>query len=395
MSQRIEAEINPQLLVWARESVGMATSDVSKKLKTSEQRISEWESGNIKPSIPQLRKIAKLYKRPIAIFFLPEPPLKFDAMKDFRRLFDIELLPQSPALSVEIRRANYKREIALELADEVNEKIKLFADSISMSEDYDKISKEVRDSLNIDIEKQFSWKDNYEAYNTWKESVESKGVLVFQTAHTSRIKVGEMRGFSISQEKLPVIVINSKDSIKGKIFTLMHEYVHLLLHNAGICDLTIYEKPSSDEEKVETFCNMIAGGVLVPSEFLLKEVVVRKQTSKESWTIEDLDFLSKRYSVSHEVILRRLVIINKTTKNFYEQKREEFYKYYKKLDEEISGGAPPYYRLVIRNNGISFIKLVLSAYYQEAINTSQLADYLGMKLKHLQKVESTIYGYNA
>lgn len=395
MPQRIEAEINPQLLIWARKSVGIVTLEVAKKLKVSEQKISNWESGISKPSIPQLRKLAKLYKRPIAIFFLPKPPLTFDAMKDFRRQFDVELLLQSPALSVEIRRAHYKREIALELANEINEEIKLFTDSIRVSEDYDKISKEIRKSLAIDIDKQFGWEGNYEAYNDWKEAIESKGVLVFQTTHTSRIKVGEMRGFSISEEKLPVIVINSKDSIRGKIFTLIHEYVHLILHNAGICDLAIYEEPSTDEEKVETFCNMIAGGVLVPSEYLLNEEVVRKQNSKESWTFEDLDFLSKRYSVSQEVMLRRLLIVNKTTKKFYEQKREEFYKHYKKLDEEISRGAPPYYRLVIRNNGINFIKLVLNAYYQEAINTSQLADYLGMKLKHLHKVENTIYGYNA
>jgi Zn-dependent peptidase ImmA (M78 family)/DNA-binding XRE family transcriptional regulator len=395
MAQRIEAEINPQLLVWARKNIGMSTSDVAKKLKTSEQKVSDWESGTIKPSISQLRKIAKLYKRPIAIFFLPEPPLTFDAMRDFRKVFDVDLLAQSPALSVEIRRAHYKREIALELADEINEEIILFTDSISVSEDYEKISSEVRKLLTIDIEKQFGWKDNYEAYNAWKEVIESKGVLIFQTTHTSRIKVSEMRGFSISQEKLPVIVINSKDSIRGKIFTLMHEFIHLLLHNAGICDLAIYENPTTDEEKIETFCNMITGGVLVPSENLLKENVVRKQSSRESWALEDLNLLSKKYFVSQEVILRRLLILNKTSQKFYEQKREEFLRHYKKLEDEISEGAPPYYRLVIRNNGASFIKLVLNAYYQEAINTSQLADYLGMKLKHLHKIENTIYGYQA
>lgn len=395
MTQRIEAEINPQLLVWARKSMGMAISEVAIKMKISEQKISDFETGANKPSIPQLRKLAKFYKRPIAIFFLPEPPLTFDSMKDFRKVFDIELLQQSPALSLEIRRAHYKREIALELANEINEEIQTFTDSIAMSEDYETISNEVRKSLSVDIEKQFSWKDNYEAYNSWKAVIESKGVLVFQTNHTSRIKVGEMRGFSISQKKLPVIVINSKDSIRGKIFTLMHEYVHLLLHNAGICDLANYEKPATDEEKIETFCNMVAGGVLVPSNYLLNEDVVRKQRSRESWKFEDLDLLSKRYYISHEVILRRLLILNRTTQKFYEQKREQFLRHYKKLEEEVSEGAPPYYRLVIRNNGVSFIKLVLNAYYQEAINTSQLADYLGMKLKHLHQIENTIYGYTA
>ena len=393
MATGIKAEINPKLLVWARNSVGLSISSVAKKIKSSIQNLEDWETGKAKPTIPQLRKLAKLYKRPIAIFFLPEPPLTFDAMKDFRKAFDLELVPQSPALFIEIRRAYYKREIALELANEIQEDIPFFTESIGISDDHDNISDLVRNSLAVEIEKQFSWKDNYEAYNYWKENIESKGVLVFQTSHTSRIKVGEMRGFSISQNKLPVIVINSKDSISGKIFTLLHEFVHLLLHNAGICDLAIYEEPITDEEKIETFCNMIAGGVLVPTKFILNEGIVRKQSSKESWTVVEIDELSKKYCVSQEVILRRLLILNKTTRRFYENKRVELLKYYKKLEEETKGGVPPYYRLVIRNNGSNFVKLVLNAYYQEAINTSQLSDFLGMKLKHLSKIENTIYGF--
>jgi len=39
--------------------------------------------------------------------------------------------------------------------------------------------------------------------------IEKKGVLVFQTSHTSRIDVREMRGSTISQKILYVIVINS------------------------------------------------------------------------------------------------------------------------------------------------------------------------------------------
>ena len=71
MPKGIEANINPKLLIWARDSIGPNVSDVSKKMKFSEQKILDWESGKSKPSVPQLRKLANLYKRPIAIFFLP------------------------------------------------------------------------------------------------------------------------------------------------------------------------------------------------------------------------------------------------------------------------------------------------------------------------------------
>lgn len=393
MPNRIEAEINPKLLVWARNSVGLSINDLAKKINTSAKKVEDWETGLAKPTISQLRNIAKVLKRPIAIFYLPEPPKTFDAMKDFRKIAGFEHISQSPSIFVEIRRAHYKRDIALELIQDMGENYNLFKQIISLSNNYEIAAKNIRATLSISYETQKKWKDAYDAFNSWKDMIEKKGVLVFQTSHTSRIDVGEMRGFSISQEILPVIVINSKDSMHGKIFTLLHEYVHILLHNSGICDLTNYDSPQTEDQKIETFCNMIAGEILVPNENILNEDIVKKQSSKETWSLEDLSILSRIYSVSQEVILRRLLILSKTTPSFYENKRKEFIKYYKKLEEEKSEGAPPYFRLVMRNNGTSFIKIVLEAYHQEVINSSQLSDFLGMKLKHLEKIESSIYGY--
>ncbi len=393
MPVRIEAEINPKLLMWARNSIRLSIDDLAKKINTSIKKVEEWESGINKPTVTQLRNIAKVLKRPIAIFYLPEPPKTFDAMKDFRKIADFEHITHQSSIFIEIRRAHYKRDVALELIQEMGEKYSLFKESIIFSNNYEIIAKEIRATLTIPFETQKKWKDIYIAFNSWKDAIEKKGILVFQTSHTSRINIEEMRGFSISEEILPVIVINSKDSMHGKIFTLIHEYVHLLLHNSGICDLMNYDSPQTEEQKIETFCNRVAGGILVPDVNILNEEIVIKQNSKETWSLDDLSILSKIYSVSQEVILRRLLILNRTTQNFYENRRKEYIKYYKKLAEEKSENIPPYFRLVIRNNGVSFVKLVLEAYHQEVINSSQLSDFLGMKLKHLEKIESSIYGY--
>jgi hypothetical protein len=69
------------------------------------------------PVIGQLRRIAAVYKRPLAVFFLSQPPRDFDALKDFRRLPDQMLAAPSPELNLEIRRAHVRRETALELAN--------------------------------------------------------------------------------------------------------------------------------------------------------------------------------------------------------------------------------------------------------------------------------------
>jgi transcriptional regulator with XRE-family HTH domain len=40
----------------------------------SEDRIRAWESGEGEPTVAKLRALAKLYQRPMSVFFLPKPP---------------------------------------------------------------------------------------------------------------------------------------------------------------------------------------------------------------------------------------------------------------------------------------------------------------------------------
>jgi transcriptional regulator with XRE-family HTH domain len=166
MPNRIEAEINPKLLLWARNSIGLPIDDLAKKINTSTQKVEEWETGLSKPTINQLRNIAKVLKRPIAIFYLPEPPKTFDAMKDFRKIADFEHISQSPSIFVEIRRAHYKRDIALELIQDMGENYNLFKETISLSNNYETVAKEIRTTLSISYETQKKWKDTYDAFNS-------------------------------------------------------------------------------------------------------------------------------------------------------------------------------------------------------------------------------------
>ncbi|HIE32376.1 MAG TPA: hypothetical protein EYP67_08410 [Methanosarcinales archaeon] len=54
--------------------------------------------------------------------------------------------------------------------------------------------------------------------------------------------------------------------------------------------------------------------------------------------------------------------------------------------EPRRGFAPPDI-MAISRAGRAFVKLVLDSYYQEKITSSDLSDYLGVKLTHLPKIE--------
>src|SRR5437867_12115545 len=116
MAKGIDAIINPELLVWAREESGFSLKGAAEKLGIPQDRLQDWEGGTERPSIPQLRKIAELYKRPLAVFYLPVRPKGFSVMHDYRRLPG--KIGLSPDLRLEIRKAYHRREIAVELIEQ-------------------------------------------------------------------------------------------------------------------------------------------------------------------------------------------------------------------------------------------------------------------------------------
>jgi Zn-dependent peptidase ImmA (M78 family) len=384
MASSIPALVKPELLVWARERSAYTLPVAAAKLKVAVERLREWEQGERAPSIPQLRKLAELYKRPIAVFFLPEPPTTFDAMRDFRRIASGSE-KHSPALELEIRRAHMRRDIALEIRDETDWDVPVFGERIEGAPiDAVGLARFARRLLGIELHDQAEVKgEPYAALSLWTSAVERLGVLVF---HAAKVELAEMRGFSVYHPLLPVIALNAKDSPRGRLFTLLHELAHLLLRSDGLCD----EHDSSDPTDPEVLCNQVAASILVPSEALSSETIVRSLVGGRI-SDEQIQGLASRYAVSREVIVRRLLTLGKVSPRFYQGKRDE---YLASVTKETSG-SPPYHVLVVRNLGKQYVRAVLGAYYQDAITASALADYLGVRLKTVPRIEQIVFKQEA
>ena len=67
--------VNPDVLRWARETAGWSLEDVALKMKKDIDAVSARERGESAPTYIQLEKPAyQIFKRPIALFFFPDPP---------------------------------------------------------------------------------------------------------------------------------------------------------------------------------------------------------------------------------------------------------------------------------------------------------------------------------
>jgi Zn-dependent peptidase ImmA (M78 family) len=387
MAKQIKALVKPAMLRWARESLNFPIGEAAKKIGVKPVKLATWEAGDASPTIGQLRKIAAVYKRPLAVFFLSQPPRDFDALKDFRRLPDQMRAAPSPELNLEIRRAHVRRETALELANSLGiDPLRLPAISSNLR-DSARLAQRARQILGISLQQQCAWRDRYETLHGWIAAMERVGVLVFQTGAVS---LEEMRGFSISAEPFPVIVVNAKDSPRGRVFTLIHEFAHLLINRGGLCDLHSAARAQNQDDETEIFCNQVAGTFLLPEHEFSNDPIVAGNAARASWQDSDIRSLADKYSVSQEVVLRRLLTLGRITQSFYRQKRQEFLDTYQRELQRGQGGFAPYNVVKIRDLGRAFIRLALEAYHTEAINSSDVAEMLGVKLKHLPTIEQDI-----
>lgn len=68
--------VEKTVLRWARETAGLTPKAVAAMLKRDVAEVLGWEAGTAAPTYAQLEKLAYVaYKRPLAAFFLPSPPV--------------------------------------------------------------------------------------------------------------------------------------------------------------------------------------------------------------------------------------------------------------------------------------------------------------------------------
>ncbi len=388
MAKSIPALVTPAVLTWARDEARMEPAVAAKKAAVSHDRLLSWESGEARPTLRQARLLAAAYRQPLAALYLDETPkTKLHLPKDYRRVAGALMEAASSVIHLDVRSAWERREIALELIAAQGEKFIAFNTTLSLEEDLEIAGHQLRRRLAISLDDQFRWHDARRAYNLWRAQVEGLGVLVLQT---SDVPLDELRAYSLYADPLPVIVLNRKDPPAARTFSLFHELVHLALHSEGLCDLTTDVNRSPEEQRLEVFCNAVTASCLIPKDALLGHPIVKHHEPAPVWTDPEIENLARSFCVSREALLRRLLTLGLTNSKFYELKRKEYKEQYEKRPKPSGIVTPPVDALSLL--GRPFVGLVLAGLDSGNITTSDAADYLGIRLKHLPALASYLSG---
>jgi Zn-dependent peptidase ImmA (M78 family) len=381
MARSASALVKPELLAWARVSAGFSSVEqVAELTDFHSLTLEEWESGHALPTIAELRKLAAVYKRPIAVFFLDEAPTRFDAQREFRRLAGTVSDSASPDLLLALRWALFRREAAMELHRLTGEPPGQLDVTLDPDLDPEDAGQKIRELLGLSWDDQLEWKGAYAALSGWRSAIEAKGVLVFQT---SDVTLEEMRATCVPDQPLPVILLNAKDAPHGRVFSLLHEFAHILLHAGGHQTSRMVGERSPEEQPLEVAANAFAAAALLPKvEF--KKVAARHEAAAEG-NDSPLRELAQKVKVSPEVILRRLVTLGISSESIYRRKRTDWGSRLWYVPAPSKGG-PPVEVKTIAKDGPAYTRLVLDAYDDRIINTSAASDYLGVKPRHFANI---------
>lgn len=383
------------MLVWARETASLSQEEAAHAITVPVGRIQEWERGDDRPTVNQLRRLAERYKRPLSVFYLPEPPQGFQALRDFRRLPGAVDRRFSPQLAYEVRAAYERRLVAIEVLSDLGDEPAQLGVQARQQDDPEAVAARLRDRLGVTPAEQARWNDHFRA---WRDAVEAAGVLVFALSGAHhQVDLEEMRGFAIAEQPLPVIVVNGKDRSPGRVFTLLHELAHVALGQSAIeNDIEAGDALPAVDRAVERFCNRVAAAVLMPREDLFAEpIVVAKQGQRTPWSDEEIIALARRYGVSRETLLLRLVELGRADAAFYQTKRRAYARERELIEEPEATGFAPYRYQVLGHLGRGFARLVLLGYHNNRLTLSTVSGYLGVQAKYVPIIERAAFGVPA
>jgi len=384
MARSIPAQVKPALLKWARESARITFEKHAELLPFEPERIRAWEAGDGQPTVAQLRKLGRAYKRPIAVFFLPEPPVGFDARREFRRLAGTRPGSESPALMLAIRQAAYHRAAAIELAELTGAQPESLGGSVGPSMDTEIAGQAVRSLFGLSWRQQLEWSSPYTALAEWRSAIESHSVLIFQAGG---IALDEMRGTCMPEQPFPTILLNSKDAPHGRIFSLVHEFIHILFHASGHRTSQMDGRRVPEEQKLEIAANAFASAALLPREPFLAELARYPRAAQGDDGA--LRRLSQRVKVSPEAVLRRLADLGASPRQIYASKRKEWGSRLWYVRSRKPGAIPQDVKVLARE-GKSYARLVFDAYDRDLISASAASDYLGTKPVHFTKIRHNL-----
>ncbi len=401
------ANINPAVLLWARETAGLDLGEAAERIgftttakATAEEKLAEIEAGNKPVSRTQLAKIASVYRRPLITFYLRTPPIKGDRGEDFRQTAGSITKREDALLDSLLRDLRARQEMVKSLLDDEDETRAPFAGTATISEGVEAVVNIIATKLDFDYTSKLLRKGNADdLFRLLRAKSEEAGVFVMLVGdlgsfHTS-LSADVFRGFAIADKLAPFVVINDQDARAARSFTLIHELAHIVLGESGVSGNPTPNAPRDAHGVIERFCNDVAGEFLLSRKILGPKPEILNQASKDE-AAQIITGIAEQWSVSEAMAAYRLNSEGWIPNAIYEALIAEYVARWRatrqKTKDERSpdDGGPSYYVVKQHKLGAAIIEVVRRSLRDNVLTHTKAAQILGVKPT---SVEPLLRGY--
>ena len=410
--------VNPDNLVWARETAGMTLQDAVAKVgirgtrgMAAIDRLTALERGDEEPTRPLLVKMARQYRRPLLTFYLAAPPRRDDYGADFRTLPGTRTPEQGALLAALVRNLRSRQEMvraALEAEDEAEPLpfVGVLLDPGALETQTESLRRVLRHNAeaahlsqraleaiarvlgdDLGAATYYAQPNAEEAFRLLRSRTEGAGAFVLLKgdlgSHHTALDPEVFRGFVIADNVAPFVVINDNDSRAARSFTLLHELTHLLLGQTGFAGVVA-------ETEVEEFCDRVAAEWLLPPWALGKVGIERGRDIAEQKQL--IGAFARKSNLSRTMVAYRLLRANRLERSTFEHLRAEFREEWRQLRDRRrtrqreSEGGPSYYAVRRHRVGQGLLTFTRRLVGSGALSTTKAARILGVKPPHVGKM---------
>lgn len=371
-----EVPVNGKVLEWARVIRGLEIEDAARLLDIPSDDLRAYESGARKPLVGFLRLMSNRYRINFTSLLMPEPLPRENRPADHRARHGERRLSIDTLLAIE--EVTEALEAFEDIAGETGRIVpRLNIGKAQLEEDIEAVAARERRRFGVSLEEQRTWRNLGDARRQWRRRIEDRGVFTYMIPMPPE----ELSGFSILRDDLAAICVNDREPTEGaKVFTLFHEYCHLLLRQTGISD-------ENNSNRVERFCNEFAASFLIPRNPLV-ESIGDIETPYE-FSDADVKRLAAQFRVSNRAIALRLEKTGLAPRGFY-ARRTAPWDLPSELGPAKSARQPDHIKIRIKRIGRLHAATVLRAVERRVINSFDASELIGLQPGTFGKVQAAL-----
>lgn len=393
--------VNPDILVWARTTAGLTLDDAARKIGITDarglagaDRLALLERGQQEPTRPVLVRMARQYRRPLLAFYLAAPPRTSYSGTDFRTLPDVPSAETDALVAVLVRNVCSRQKMVRATLEAEGEAVALpyvgmLSTKVGIGDAVAALGRLLGEDL--EVAAYYAQPSHEQAFQLLRERAEAAGVFVLLKgdlgSHHTAIDADIFRGFAVADQIAPFVVINDNDARSAWSFTLLHELTHILLGETGISGGWYAD------HRVETFCNNVASGWLLPAR-VLDTIQIRGEPELPELQGRISEF-GRSHNLGQTMVAYRLLRSDRIYRRTFEHLSRHLRDHWRKQRDRqrvaarASDGAPSYYALRRHQIGPALLGLVRCMTGAGALSTTRAARILGVKPRQVGKMIRT------